>query len=271
MKDPNQHPVYQFFADRHRLRPANFAWELDDKEEGKRFASPYVRVPETRRLYRDIDSLDVLRIPDRGVIKPSWLHSNKGIHALVRIGPDRWLECMDVPTPMSAAEIRESLCACWRKHDGHNRNLEHFVIHEEFIRSPMGECAVPLNFKVYFLGITPVFVCVINHNFRYAHFGFWRPDGSPARPDLAEIHVRELPALAMSDAAFREHVSAAQVLADAFPATPFLCVDLLVADDGPVFGEFGPAPGGPFSWGTVGTGLWRFTDHFLDEMWERLC
>lgn len=270
MNDLNQHPVYEFFRKRHQERPANFPWELDDKQAGKRFAAPYCRVPETLGIYPDIASLANIELPWRSVLKPSWLHSNKGIQALVRIGPDRYLECMDMPSPTTRDQILADLTAVWRKHDAHNRNLAHYAIQEEFIRSPMGKCAVPLNFKVYFVRTRPVFVCVINHNCRVARFGFYSPFGASARPDIAEHKVHLLSSLPMSDSAFQAHVSAAQVLADAFPATPFVCVDLLVAEDGPVFGEFGPAPGGPFSWSMTGTGLWRFTEQYLDSLWEDL-
>lgn len=125
--------------------------------------------------------------------------------------------------------------------------------------------AIPLNVKIYCIWGRAVFGITINRNFQRPVFSFFQPDWQPADGWLAECSVTKKEQLPMHPKLATE---TAEKLAQKLD-TPFVSVDLLEAVARPYFGEFTPAPGGPFAWALQKKAMWTMTDHVLDQ-WKQM-
>jgi hypothetical protein len=257
------HPIYEYFRRRYQERFPDFPWDLDDKAKGKTFARGRgIPTPETLQTIEDPSQLNDLRFPSRAVVKPNGLHSGRGMFALVRV-QDGFVDLYarrSTTRERVLATYREN----WKTWAKHNRRIPLTILVEQFAESPLGTWSIPLDVKIYFVAGSPRFIVVINRNFPEPRFGFFTPDWKDAQDMIQDVSVRvtqERPKRPESNLAY------ATKLAQGLD-TPFVSVDMLDADPEPWFGEFTPAPGGPFAWSLGLSGMWKFKDQVLDTWFD---
>ena len=273
------HPIYEFFRARYQERTEDFPWSLDGKLEGKAFAeSAGIPVPRTLQMIDSLAMLEQLQLWKRCFVKPSDMHSAKGTFALVRLSSSGLIGSgsgvfQNLLWPRRTVS-REDVITChrsaWREFSEHNRRIPHAVIVEDLVRSPLGEFAIPLDVKFYFVAGEIRFVVVINRNCPGgARYGFWDRNMQPTHGLLRSCRVR-----VTDEAPARRNwvalVDAATALGERLE-TPFASIDLYDSDDGPVFGEFTPAPGGAFAWALGKQGFWEFDEGLLDHWWSLIA
>jgi len=254
------HPIYERFRRRYQERFPDFPWDLDDKIRGKAFAESHaIPVPETFQVIDDPTQLDLLRIPARSIVKPNGLHSAQGVFALI-LCQDGYVDVMG-RRPVTRERVLATYRENWEAWANHNRRIPPAVLVEQFGVSPLGVWSIPLDVKIYFVAGPTRFVVVINRNFPEPRFGFFTPDWKDASDMVTDVAVRvtqERPRRPETALAYASRLALAM-------DTPFVSVDMLDADPEPLFGEFTPAPGGPFAWSLGLSGMWRFKPQVLDE------
>lgn len=239
-----------------RLGTPDPVWTVNDKTDAYAWMDGLgVRRPATLGEYPDVDAVDWGSLPDRFVIKPVRGAGASGVHLLER-RPEGWCELRrgravtleEVSTTLrelaAAGSTSEELIAEQMVTD--SRDLEHppvdYKVYTFFGKAALTFARAP---KTSSDGVRQTRVKGFDTS--WADLG---ADVVPGFPDPAIPPPRHGAALL----AMAERVSAAV-------PRPFLRVDLYDDDDGPMFGEITPFPGGP-------TRYRRDIDRFLGECWE---
>ena len=239
-----------------RLGTPDPVWTVNDKSDAYAWVDGLgVRRPATLGEYPDVDAVDWDALPDRCVLKPVRGAGASGVHLLQR-RPEGWYE-LRRGRSVTLDEVRGSL----RELAG-GGSISAGLILEQMVTDSRDLDLPPVDFKVYtFFGkvaltlarapkISPDGVRqtrVKGFDTSWADLG---PDVVPGFPDPSIPPPRHADALL----AMAERISAAV-------PRPFLRVDLYDDDDGPMFGEITPFPGGP-------RGYRRDIDRYLGECWE---
>jgi hypothetical protein len=229
-------------------------WRVNGKDEGRRFAEEHgVRVPA---LLHPPTPLEEVLIPSAAsfVLKPVRGAASRGVYVLRRHGADRFRSLRE-GQELGWADVLAQARALVAQ----GRVGERFLVEEAIPGTGTDE--LPHDWKCYCLGGRVELVlqkATRGPRTADARFRFWDRDLRDLGPVRhADRHDPTLPAPRHAEAL----IAVAERLAQQLPG-PFVRVDLFEANDGPVFGEVTPHPGG----------TQRFVpevDRRLGEAWER--
>jgi hypothetical protein len=214
-----------------------------------------VAVPRLLQRVNDPVEIEWDELPDEFVVKPAKGLSAIAVFPVVRQSGTLW-SLLD-QRPVTAQEIVETCSHAARS----NRWVSRETMVEELVRRSDGRLAPPVDWRMYaFHGRVELIRQRDTRGTRERRSDrvrFYGPDWTPLGRIRLDTHVsRRLPSPRHPD----ELVSAAERLSSRVPL-PFVRVDLYDSEEGPVFGEFTPYPGGAL--------LFRADiDRALGEAWE---
>lgn len=239
-----------------RLGTPDPVWTVNDKSDAYAWVDGLgVRRPATLGEYPDVDAVDWDSLPDRCVLKPVRGAGASGVHLLER-RPEGWYD-LRRGRSVAVDEVRRTL----RELAGAGSTSDELIV-EQMVTDSRDLEHPPVDYKVHtFFGKAVLTLArapktspdgvrqtrVKGFDASWADLG---PDVVPGLPDPTIPPPRHGDALL----AMAERVSAAV-------PRPFLRVDLYDDDDGPMFGEITPFPGGPSRYR-------RDVDRLLGECWE---
>lgn len=215
-------------------------WEINDKAAARRWADQLgVRRPAVHGELSAIEAVDWSTLPDRCVIKPVSGAGSLGVHLLERRG-DAWQELRSGRS-VTADQVRATVRGLTD-----SGKISGPVVVEGLVEDPQRRGRAPVDWKFYtFFGHVPLVTArahvpgapgdrrVLVRVFDSA----WDDMGSDAYLGDAYDASVQLPRHGDALRSMAARISAAVPRA-------FLRVDLYEDDDGPVFGEITPYPGG---------------------------
>lgn len=238
----------------------NVPWWVNDKLKLASFCKDNgLPTPKIEAIWDHPRDIDLSSFGESFVLKPSVLHSARGVMVLQKTGEDRFHDSLTQRDLTQEAIIKEQTeyheeC----KFKGtYKIFVEEKVVSEDAIGGP-----IPLDYKIYcFYGI-PKMVFQFNRNHKPKRAAWFDGEFRPLRlsecirSDWKHIHhgVHILPSK------WNEMLEIA-AKASKLVNTPFMSVDMFSSNNGPLIGEFTPAPGGPY-YGE----MYKFTEEFDQEM-----
>ena len=227
----------------------NWQRKLSNKYNSREFAKMHhCKLPELYWKGRDLDTLDLDKIPRHYVIRPTVGHSS-GLVFLM----NESINLMDGKT-YSAENIKEVLQTALSK----NAELEFLI--EEFLRTEEGEYKIPDDFKLYMFNGEVATIQVINRlspsrGTTACYDESWQPmenintyyTSGNYQPPPKCLH---------------EMVEKAKELSQSYEI--FVRIDFYATDKGAVFGEFTPTP-------FLGSNFTPFADQLFISYWDKYC
>ncbi|MEM5429412.1 ATP-grasp fold amidoligase family protein [Cupriavidus oxalaticus] len=230
-----------------KLKLANFCKEND------------LPTPNIDVVWEHPDQIDLSSFGENFVLKPSVLHSARGVMVLKRLPDGKFYDGLTQRELTQETIIKEQT-----KHfeDCKYKSNYRIFIEEKVAGDDEVGGAVPLDYKIYCFYGVPRMVFQFNRNHkpkRAAWFdGQFRPIRmrENIRSDWKFIHhgVHILP---------REWEKMLEIASRAskLVKTPFISVDMFSSKRGPLIGELTPAPGGPF-YGD----MYKFSEEFDTDL-----
>ena len=231
-------------------------WTINDKSDAYAWVDLLgVRRPQVLGEYPRMSDVDWTSLPDRCVLKPVRGAGAKGVHVIERRG-DAWYDLRSgrTVTPDSARRSMQRLAA--------EGTVSDEVIVEQMVTDSRRPGQPPVDYKVHtFYGRVGLVLARApwtspHEEPRTGNKAFdsgWQDLGPDVVPGLQDRTIAP-PRHADEMLAMAARVSAAV-------PRPFLRVDLYDDDDGPMFGEITPFPGGPHKYR-------RDVDRHMGECWE---
>ncbi|HKJ10870.1 MAG TPA: ATP-grasp fold amidoligase family protein [Ornithinimicrobium sp.] len=232
---------------RHPLRQIPF------KLRNYRLASSHgVPVPEVLRVWATLDGLDLTEAPETFVLKADRGAASRGVLPLRRVDHDAY-RVVGERQVMTQEQVRAHL---------RQPKVKGPFFIEPLLAPPQGD-SLPQDIKLYMfygeLGHVMLRRMARHGDMRRARYRFLDEDGADLGDDVAPGN--HIDPTIEPPQAFADYVAIARHLSRAV-ALPFIRVDLLETDQGPVFGELTRAPGGR---------QWFRDDHdlHLGRLWDQ--
>ncbi|MEJ5866174.1 ATP-grasp fold amidoligase family protein [Pseudokineococcus sp. 5B2Z-1] len=237
----------------HELGVRDPVFEVNSKLESRAWADRLgVRQAELLAHVNDVDQVPWSRLPGRFVVKPVHGAGSRGVHLLERAGDGLRDVRRDRPTSVEevVADLRRSAA---------EGVVSAEVLVEELVADPQRPGAGPVDWKcsTFFgvVGVVEAKVAGRDGEPRWRLFDAdWRDLGRGWRDEQPLAAGLRPPAHAAAVVDLARRVSACV-------PRPFVRIDLYDGEDGPVFGEITPEPGGP-------TGFRADVDEHLGRLWE---
>lgn len=239
-------------------------WWTNDKIRLNVFCQEHnLPTPKMSAVWKHPKEIDLSLADEEFVLKPSVLHSAKGVMVLKRVGDGMFYESFSGKELTQEDIVRVQTAA----YDGCKFKSAYRIFIEEKIRGDDDVGEIPLDYKIYTFYGEPMMVFQFNRNASPKRAAWFDGDFRPLRlrecirSDWQVINhgVHILPRDWQN---MLEIASRASILVK----SPFISVDMFSSDRGAMIGEFTPAPGAPF-YGK----MYKFTEEFdslLGGAWE---
>lgn len=233
-------------------------WKINDKASGYRFAMSHgIRVPHVYGEYARASDIDWDALPEEFVLKMIAGTASKGVFPLTRDG-DGFRDLIDRSSSTVSAEATVAMLE--KLHSDGVVSSE--LIVEELMRAPQGHgLEVIPDYKLFcFYGVVGM-IQVVGRRFRGAggqEYRLFSADGA----DLGDAELNVTLSSSLPPPSHLEDLIAAGEKLSSAIKRPMVRVDMHELDDGVVFGEITPAPGGDH--------IFRDdVDALLGELWEQ--
>jgi hypothetical protein len=231
-------------------------WSVNDKDSAHAWADQLgIRRPALIGRYDDVRQVPWEALPDSCVLKPTHGAHSRGVHLLARAG-SAWTELVSHRT-LTSAQVAADVTAL-----ADAGEVSRAVLVEELVQDPQRPGGPPVDWKVFtFYGRVGVISAKVTHldpvtgpRVRWKLF-----DEDFADLGRAATQHQLDPSIPPPQHA-EQLLDMARRISLAVPR-PHLRVDLYDGQDGPVFGEITPEPGGSHVWR-------RDLDRALGRLWE---
>lgn len=246
-------------------KEAEVPWWVNNKYLLNKYCLKHsIPTPQILQAWKHPHELDLTITPDSFVLKPSVMHSAKGVMVLTRLDDnDVFHEALsnrqlDIETIRK--EQNQVYEAC--KFKGSYR-----LLLEERIVDETAANRIPLDYKIFCFYDTVALTQQLDRNVKPTEMAWFDADFNPLPPegniisdwDSVRLGEHQTPAHPAEMARIATRIT--QLL-----NTPFMSVDMFDSPNGPVVGELTPTPGGPYY------GDWyKFSDQLdesLGQLWE---
>ncbi|MBL5978356.1 hypothetical protein JAO85_13785 [Comamonas sp. NyZ500] len=242
----------------------NVPWWTNDKIKLHNFCKEHgLPTPDISAIWKHPSEIDLSNAPKEFVLKPSVLHSAKGVMVLKRTDDGKFHEAFSDKALTQDDIIRIQTKA----YDECKFKSAYKIFIEEKVKGDDHVGDIPLDYKIYTFYGVPMMVWQFNRNQKPKRAAWFDGNFRPLRMrecirsewKLLHHGVHVLPRDWENMLAI---ASKASILVD----SPFISVDMFSSTRGALIGEFTPAPGGPF-YGD----MYKFTEEFdttMGKAWE---